>query len=173
MLTSILPLPQPKYDTDAKIRNFYRGVLRELQSKPGIVAAAFASDAPFTSEGDTEGYRVEGEPPPRDASQAPDALYREVTPNYLSAVGARLVEGRPAPRTFALVYRQQDRALAPADVQKIAEGFLLWNGNHTWKVVDVAPAADGSIGFALATPEGSVIARFAMDPHSGRVTRAG
>jgi hypothetical protein len=82
--------------------------------------------------------------------------------------------GRPAgPRTFGLIYRQQDRQLAPADVQKIAEGFLLWNGNHSWKVVEVAPAPDGSIGFALATPEGSVIARFAMDPHSGRVTRAG
>jgi hypothetical protein len=81
--------------------------------------------------------------------------------------------GPLAPGTFALVYRQQDRQLAPADVQKIAEAFLLWNGNHSWKVVDVAPASDGSIGFALATPEGSVIARFAMDPHTGRVTRTG
>lgn len=76
-------------------------------------------------------------------------------------------------RTFALVYRQEDRKLAPADVQKIAEGFLLWNGNHSWKVVEVTPAPDGSIGFALATSDGSVIARFAMDPHSGRVTRNG
>ena len=40
----------------------------------------------------------------------------------------------------------------PPDVQKIAEAFLLWNGNHTWKVVDVAPTSDGAIGFALATP---------------------
>jgi len=76
-------------------------------------------------------------------------------------------------RNFALVYPQQDRALAPPDVQKIAEAFLLWNGNHSWKVVEVAPAADGAIGFALATPEGSVIARFAMDPHTARVTRTG
>ena len=74
-------------------------------------------------------------------------------------------------RTFALVYPQEDRKLTPPDVQKIAEAFLLWRGNHSWKVVEVAPAADGSIGFALATQEGSVIARFTMDPHSGRVTR--
>jgi hypothetical protein len=78
-----------------------------------------------------------------------------------------------APGTFALVYRQADRNLTPPDVQKIAEAFLLWNGNHTWKVVDVAATSDGAIGFALATQEGSVIARFTMDPHSGRVTRAG
>jgi hypothetical protein len=77
------------------------------------------------------------------------------------------------PRPFALVYRQHDRQLTPADVQKIAEGFLLWNGNHTWKVTDVAPAADGVIGFSLATQEGSVIAKFTMDPHSGRIHRVG
>jgi hypothetical protein len=76
-------------------------------------------------------------------------------------------------RTFALVYSQEDRKLTAPDVQKIAEAFLLWHGNHTWKVVEVAPAADGTIGFGLATQDGSVIARFTMDPHSGRVTRIG
>jgi hypothetical protein len=77
------------------------------------------------------------------------------------------------PRPFALVYRQHDRQLAPADVQKIAEAFLLWNGNHTWKVIDVAPTSDGVIGFSLATQDGSVIAKFTMDPHSGRIHRIG
>ena len=93
MLISILPLPRPKYDTDAKIRNFYRDVLAQLETKPGVVNAGFTSDAPFTSEGDTESYRVEGEPPPKPGMWN-DALYREVTPAYLAAVGARLIEGR-------------------------------------------------------------------------------
>ena len=75
--------------------------------------------------------------------------------------------------TFALIYTQSDRRLTPDDVRKIAEGLLLWHGNHDWKVVDVAPQSDGAIGFALATQSGSVIARFSMDPHSGRVTRLG
>ncbi|HEY0182855.1 MAG TPA: hypothetical protein VGC09_08620 [Rhodopila sp.] len=76
-------------------------------------------------------------------------------------------------RTFALIYRQEDRQLAPADVQKIAEAFLLWNGNHSWKVTNVAATPDGPIGFSLTTPEGSVVAKFTMDPHTGRVARAG
>ncbi len=76
-------------------------------------------------------------------------------------------------RAFALVYRPADRALTPADAQKIAEAFLLWNGNHTWKVADVAAAADGPIGFSLTTAEGSVVAKFTMDPHTGRVIRVG
>ena len=73
--------------------------------------------------------------------------------------------------SFALIYRQPDRQLAAADVRKIAEGFLLWNGNHSWKVTDVAAAQDGPIGFSLTTPEGSVVAKFTMDPHSGQLTR--
>jgi hypothetical protein len=76
-------------------------------------------------------------------------------------------------RAFALIYRQPDRQLAPADVQKIVEGFLLWNGNHTWKITDVAPTTDGAIGFSLTTQEGSVVARFTMDPHTAKVARVG
>jgi hypothetical protein len=84
------------------------------------------------------------------------------------------MHGRPSNhRTFALIYRQEDRNLAPADVQKIAEAFLLWNGNHTWKVANVAPTADGPIAFSLTTPEGSMVAKFTMDPHTGRIQRAG
>ena len=81
---------------------------------------------------------------------------------------------RPIDRsTFALVFGHEDRNLTPPDVQKIAEAFLLWRGNHTWKVVNVAASADGAIAFSLATQEGSVIANFTMDPHTGRVTRVG
>jgi hypothetical protein len=74
-------------------------------------------------------------------------------------------------RNFALIYPQKDRKLTPPDVQKIAEGFLLWHGNHDWKVINVAPTTDGPIGFALATQDGSVIARFTMDPHTAKVER--
>ena len=93
LLVQMLPLPQPKYDTDLKRRNFYRDVLEQLQVKPGVESAGFASDAPFTSEGDTSGYIVQGETQ-LQAGQGNDALYREVTPGYLEAVGARVIDGR-------------------------------------------------------------------------------
>ena len=73
-------------------------------------------------------------------------------------------------RAFALVHRAEDRALTPPDVQKIAEAFLLWNGNHSWKVINVRPDGD-VIGFDLATAEGSVIAHFTMDPKTARLAR--
>jgi hypothetical protein len=74
-------------------------------------------------------------------------------------------------RAFALVYRQQDRALSPADAQKIAEAFLLWNGNHTWKIANAALNANGLIGFDMTSADGAVIAKFTMDPHTAKLTR--
>jgi hypothetical protein len=76
-------------------------------------------------------------------------------------------------RTFGLLYHTDDRQLAGPEVQKIAEAFLLWNGNRTWKVTEVAAGPDGKIGFAFATADGGVIARFTMDSKTGRVTRTG
>ena len=49
----------------------------------------------------------------------------------------------------------------------------MWNGNRTWKVTDVADGPDNTVGFAFATQDGSVIARFSMDRKTGRVQRAG
>jgi hypothetical protein len=73
-------------------------------------------------------------------------------------------------RAFALLPRPEDRKLTPPDVQKIVEAFLLWNDNHTWKVINVKPDGD-AIAFDLATPDGSVIASYTMDPKTGRPTR--
>jgi hypothetical protein len=73
-------------------------------------------------------------------------------------------------RTFALIHRADDRRLTAPDVQKIVEAFLLWNGNHTWKVLDVKAEGD-FIGFDLATGQGSVIAHFTMDPKTAHLTR--
>jgi hypothetical protein len=75
-------------------------------------------------------------------------------------------------RVFALIDRPADRQLTPPDVQKIAEAFLLWNGNHTWKVINVKQDGD-VIAFDLATADGSVIAHYAMDPKTGRPSRKG
>lgn len=74
-------------------------------------------------------------------------------------------------RRGALIVPAEDRKLTGADVQKIAEAFLLWNGNHDWKVTQVSDAEGDGIGFAYATPSGDVIARFRMDRRTGRVER--
>ena len=73
-------------------------------------------------------------------------------------------------REFSLIYPAPDRALSGADVQKIAEAYLLLNGNHAWKVTEVTEMPD-RVTFALATPDGAAIAHFALDRHTARPER--
>lgn len=93
LLTMAVPLPETKYNNKEKIRNFFNDTIAGVRALPGVTGAGFASDAPFTTGGDTSGYLVEGEPPllPGEVN---DALYREVTPGYLETIGATLREGR-------------------------------------------------------------------------------
>ncbi len=93
LLTMGVPLPEKKYDTNEKIRAFYRDVLEQARALPGVKSVGFGSDVPFTSVGDTEGYAIEGAPPTLPG-QDNDALYREVTAGYLETIGGTLLEGR-------------------------------------------------------------------------------
>ncbi len=78
-----------------------------------------------------------------------------------------------APGTFGLFYRQPDKQLSAADVQEIAQAILLMNGEHDWKVTQVQPGPDHQVSFAFATADGTVIAKFAMDQATGRISRTG
>ena len=93
LLTMGVPLPDTKYNTNEKIRAFYRDVLDRTRTLPGVKSVGFGSDVPFTSVGDTEGYAIEGAPPTLPG-QDNDALYREVTAGYLETIGGNLLAGR-------------------------------------------------------------------------------
>jgi putative ABC transport system permease protein len=93
LLTMGVPLPEKKYDTDQKVRGFFRAAVENVRALPGVKGAGFGSDAPFMTIGDTEGYTVEGEAP-LPTGEYNDALYREVTPGYLEMLGASVKEGR-------------------------------------------------------------------------------
>jgi hypothetical protein len=132
----------------------------------GIATGAVLSHAQPASP---PAAQVDGAPPPPPRPWAGWLQHRHPGPDRADWRGR---EGGLL-RNFALVYRQADRQLSPEDVQKIAEAFLLWNGNHTWKVTDVAATGPGRIGFSLSTPEGSVVAKFTIDPHSAKLERVG
>ncbi len=76
-------------------------------------------------------------------------------------------------QSWGLFFNQPDKNLSNSDVQVLAEAILLMHGNHDWKVIDVADAADGQATFAYAVADGSVVARFEIDRHSGRIARIG
>jgi hypothetical protein len=72
-----------------------------------------------------------------------------------------------------LFYRREDKALTAAEVQKIAEAFLLWHGERSWKIANLREAANNTVEFSITTAEGSPIARFSVDRKTGRPQRIG
>jgi hypothetical protein len=78
-----------------------------------------------------------------------------------------------APGAFGLFAPQPDKHLSPADVQQIAQAILLWNGNHDWKVAQVQPGQNHEVSFAYVAPDGTTIAKFAINQDTGRITRTG
>jgi hypothetical protein len=103
----------------------------------------------------------------------PDAMRWTGRPDMRPEMRGAMWRMHQMEQTWGLFFNQPDKNLSNSDVQVLAEAILLWHGNHDWKVVDVADAADGQATFAYATADGSVIARFEIDRHSGRMMRIG
>jgi hypothetical protein len=87
--------------------------------------------------------------------------------------GARHHRWMMAHMGFGLFYPVPDKNLSVADVQTIAQAMLLRHGNHTWKVANVVQNQDNTVSFSFTTPDGDVVARFAIDIHTGRPRRIG
>jgi predicted permease len=92
LLTMRTTLPRPKYADGPKRVDFYERVIAGVKALPGVERAAFASNLPFTSGGNTTWFKIEGQA--ITPERINDALYRGVTTDYLSTIGVRLIEGR-------------------------------------------------------------------------------
>jgi putative ABC transport system permease protein len=92
ILTLSTRLPSPKYADPLKRVAYFEAVLERVRALPGVASAGFTSNLPFTSQGYTSAFRIEGRP--FGPGTNPDALYREVTNDYLQALQARVTEGR-------------------------------------------------------------------------------
>lgn len=92
LLTVRTVIPRAKYQDSAKRLAFFERIVEGVRTLPGVEGAAYISTLPFLSQGNTQGYQVEGrELEPGDAG---DALLRVGTNEYLQTLGVRLREGR-------------------------------------------------------------------------------
>jgi len=91
-MTASVELPPAAYDTPAKAAAFYARALEKLHAVPGIRAAAFSSDLPWTGYDENTGFTIIGRPPSDE--DGPEARYHFVTPGYSAATGTPLVAGR-------------------------------------------------------------------------------
>ena len=84
-------VPQSKYEKLAKRIPFYTDVLERIRNLPGVMYASYATAAPLTWKGGTEDFIVEGRP---EEQLFRDAMFRQISPDYFSALGATLRRGR-------------------------------------------------------------------------------
>jgi putative ABC transport system permease protein len=93
LLTIRTALPPTRYQGPLKRLAFYDRVVAAAKAVPGVDEAAYGSNPPFMSSGDTQSFSIDGRPPfgPGEPS---DALLRVGTPDYLKALCVSLLAGR-------------------------------------------------------------------------------
>jgi putative ABC transport system permease protein len=86
-------LPQTKYTKPEDIARFFKGAIENVRAVPGVQSAALVRAVPFSGNGGTTGYAVEGKPAP-DPAQMPQARFQLVTPDYFKTLRIPLLKGR-------------------------------------------------------------------------------
>jgi putative ABC transport system permease protein len=103
VVTFDLSLPAAKYPQPAA-GDFYRRLVGELSSIPGVAAAAAINYVPTINFGFNGPFRVVGQPP-FDPNTAPVTEYRIVTPGYFAAMEIPVVRGTEFDATHAAAGR--------------------------------------------------------------------
>jgi predicted permease len=93
VMTATLSLPQMQYKGAEKQIVFYRAILERLASLRGVQSAALGMPLPFSGNGGSASFGIEGRPAaPGDPGPHGDIRY--VTPGYFEAMGIPLKSGR-------------------------------------------------------------------------------
>ena len=92
VFTFDLGLPAAKYESDAT-REFYRRLIEDLASVPGVAGAAAINFVPTINWGFNGPFSITGRPPFEPGS-APVTEYRVVTPGYFSTMGIPVLRGQ-------------------------------------------------------------------------------
>ncbi len=92
LLTMRTGLPESKYDEHAKRVAFYEQVLERLAALPGVTGAGYTTSIPLQWKGGASGFTIEGQKPEPGVSM--NAIHRQVSTDYLQAIGFGLRQGR-------------------------------------------------------------------------------
>jgi putative ABC transport system permease protein len=96
VLTLRTQLPRSKYGTVAQRAAFYKQVLEKVQTLPGVTAAGYTTTIPLVWKGGTSGFYPEGLTidQARASGLSFDSNHRQISANYLKAMGIAVVRGR-------------------------------------------------------------------------------
>src|SRR5207302_9877843 len=93
LMSARVSLPRSIYGSDEKQAAFYTSALDQLKSIPGVTDAAIADSLPFTNEGGSGSFQIEGRPTgPGDPG--PHAIIRAISSDYFRTLRVPVVRGR-------------------------------------------------------------------------------
>ncbi|HKO60922.1 MAG TPA: ABC transporter permease [Pyrinomonadaceae bacterium] len=97
VLTMRTVLSPGKYAEHSQRVAFYQDVIQRVKALPGVVSAGYVTSVPLAIKGGTNGFAIEGRTieQERAAGIAYDANHRQVSADYLQAMGIPILEGRP------------------------------------------------------------------------------
>src|SRR3984957_293735 len=88
-----MDLRSAQYDKDPAIRNFWKRVLDQVSTLPGVQSASVGTNAPMTDSHGRTDITVEGMPLPKPGS-FPHPDVHVISPDYLATLGIPLLSGR-------------------------------------------------------------------------------
>lgn len=91
VLTMIVPVSAKK-GTPEQLVGFYKRVLDDVRTLPGVNGAAISNNIPFSGRPTVDGHNVEGME--AVGGDAPQAEIKVVSPGYFKAMGMTLQQGR-------------------------------------------------------------------------------
>ncbi len=93
VMTARLAMPESRYADDAAQANFHQRLMQRLHAVPGVTAAGIGIPLPFTGDGWTSTYSIEGEVIP-DGMPSRHGHARVVDGGYFKTLGIELLQGR-------------------------------------------------------------------------------
>lgn len=93
LLATHISLPETVYDKDEKQAAFYHALEERLSATPGVKDAALADSLPFSDDGGSASFFIEGRPAgPNDPG--PHGNVRTISPNYFRTLQIPVIMGR-------------------------------------------------------------------------------
>jgi putative ABC transport system permease protein len=93
ILTMTLSLPEARYDSKKKVASFYKQLIEQIQTLPGVTAAAVGENIPFDETEWDSSYHLTGTPP-SPPGQEPSAEVNVITNNYFKVLKMPILRGR-------------------------------------------------------------------------------
>jgi predicted permease len=134
-ITASVELPPALYDKTAA-RVFFQRAAGRVRALPGVRAAAFSSDVPWSGYDENTSFDIVGRSAPKD--EGPEARYHFITTGFARATGTPIVAGRDladvdgdqAPRVI-LVNASAARKYWTTPAAAIGARVKLWGAERT------------------------------------------